>query len=135
MLQRIIENALIKVLNIKDEKLSILKHISETKTELLNTQKKLSETKIELNEVRAEKERENTEIKHMVQMVKEKNDIKLEKAEQKIIGEYQKKELALTQKFQDDLNKILEGNLKVQKSMYDKISDTLASAVSVEISK
>ncbi len=135
MIQKAVERALRKVLNIKEGGLDILGSIEKTKEKLLDTQKELSSTKIELEEVKALKKREETEIKHNVKMVTEKNEIEMEKAKQKVISDYQLKELELMKTHQGALNKLMETNLVEMKSMYDKISDTLASAVQVDISK
>jgi len=135
MIKKIIVEALKEVLDIKEGKLAIMGDIEDAKAALINSEKELSNAKIRLEEVKAKHVREDDEIKHKVQMVKEKNDIALSKKEQVIIADYQRKELELMQDHQKAINKLMEGNMKEMKSMYDKISDTLAGAVNVEIKK
>ena len=133
MLKKMIKEALKEVLDI-DEAKPVL-DLKEAKRELESVRNQLSKTKIELNEVKAKKDLEEKQIKHLVKMKEEKMSIELEKGKQVNASDYQKKELAMQEKYHEEISNVQKEALKDMKEMYGNISDTLGKAVSVEISK
>lgn len=97
------------------------KESKELSQEIFRLKRELLDKQIELDRVIERKKTEEQELKHMIRMKEERNELELEKAKQKIRTETDAEIAKVKDEYRDKLEKRLLEETKTIKSMYSEI--------------
>jgi len=128
-LQGKLRDAMDQILLLQEAKFSLT---NEYQTEKHVLTQQANDLRDEIATLKKSKEMEEREIKHLVRLEKEKNDVEFLKKEEQIKAEYAKKEMALQKEYHEKAMQLIEKEHAQVKEIYQQIMERLPN-VNMEI--